>query len=395
MNPNQPPTTAPPGGGGPGTGGSPTAGPDAVPAGARRPGHLYRQVAQHLAEHPDRVWKVRQVTEAIGAPSSGAVFEALKRMAAAGYATWHTGPHRFQITQAGIAAAGALPPPTPRTGTGPSSGSGWRRRRGGVPRPNGELYYPRNLAGGTDIAVLRRLREQTIPVLLYGPPGTGKTAMVEAAFPDLLTVAGTGDTITDDFLGTYIPLPDSGGYEFVHGPLVAAMRQGRPLLVDDATLIPPKVLSVLYPAMDGRGVIHIPAHRNERVEATDGFYVIAGHNPGVHGAVLSEALASRFEVHIHVTTDWDLARRLGVPAPAVAAAIDLNNDLAADRLTWAPQLREMLGFTRVKKTLGLPAAVANLAGRAPDDDRPQVIAALARHFNTTVTTLAVGQQRRP
>lgn len=386
MNSNQPPITT--SGGSPATGSNPTAGPDTAPAGGRRTGHLYPQVATFLADHPDRVWKVRQVTEAIGAPSSGAVFEALKKMAAAGYATWHTGPHRFQITQAGIDAAGALPPPAPRTGT--ASGSGGRRRRGGLPRPNGQLYYPRRLAGGTDIAVLRRLRDQKIPVLLYGPPGTGKTAMVEAAFGDLLTVAGTGDTIVDDFLGTYIPLPDSGGYEFVHGPLVTAMREGRPLLVDDATLIPPKVLSVLYPAIDGRGVVHIPAHRNERVEATDGFYVIAGHNPGVHGAVLTEALASRFEVHIHVTTDWDLARRLGVPAPAVAAAIELNNDLAADRLTWAPQLREMLGFTRVQKTLGLSAAVANLAGRAPDDDRPQVIAALAKHFNTTVTALAVG-----
>jgi hypothetical protein len=45
------------------------------------------------------------------------------------------------------------------------------------------------------------------------------------------------------------------------------MREGRPLLVDDATLIPPRVLAVLYPAMDGRGVITIPGYRNERVEA--------------------------------------------------------------------------------------------------------------------------------
>jgi nitric oxide reductase NorQ protein len=398
MNPTPPPTNPTTGGGSPTTRSSSSAtGPDAAQAGGRRSGQLYLRVAKYLADHPDTVWKVREVTAAIGAPSSGAVFEALKRMAAAGYATWHTGPHRFQIAAAGIAAAGALPPPLPRTGrtSGTGTGPAGGRRRGGVPRPNGELYYPRRLAGGTDVAVLRRLRDQNIPVLLYGPPGTGKTALVEAAFPDLLTVAGTGDTIVDDFLGSYAPLPEAGGYEFVHGPLVVAMREGRPLLVDDATLIPPKVLSVLYPAMDGRGVVNIPAHRNERVDAADGFYVVAGHNPGVHGAILGEALASRFAVHIEVTTDWDLARRLGVPAPAIAAAIDLNNDLAADRLSWAPQLRELLGFTQVRKALGLAAAVANLAGRAPAEDRPQVIAALAKHFGTTVTALAVGQPRRP
>jgi hypothetical protein len=142
------------------------------------------------------------------------------------------------------------------------------------------------------------------------------------------------------------------------------MRDGRALLVDDATLIPPKVLAVLYPAMDGRRTISIPGYRNERVDAVDGFYVIAGHNPGVHGAILTEALASRFDVHIEVTTDFDLARHLGVPGPAVQAAQTLNQDLAAGRVSWAPQLRELLGFTRVRKTLGLTAAVANLAGRA-------------------------------
>src|SRR5262249_57081384 len=46
--------------------------------------------------------------------------------------------------------------------------------------------------------------------------------------------------------------------------------------------------------------------------------------PGVHGAILTEALASRFKVHIHIPTDWDLARRLGVPQAAVDAAIALN-----------------------------------------------------------------------
>ncbi|MEV0430579.1 AAA family ATPase [Micromonospora sp. NPDC050495] len=355
----------------------------------RRPGYLYRQVAAHLAAHPNQVFKVGELTAAIGAPSTGAVFEALKKMAAAGYATHTSGPHRFQITQAGIDAAGAAPPPTPGTPRQARRGAG---RRQPVPRPNGDLYFPRKLAGATDVDVLRRLRDKRVPVLLYGPPGTGKTALVEAAFPDLLTVAGTGDTVVEDFLGSFIPLPD-GGFEFVYGPLVTAMREGRALLVDDATLIPPKVLAVLYPAMDGRRVITIPGYRNERVDAVDGFYVIAGHNPGVHGAVLTEALASRFDVHIEVTTDWDLARHLGVPTPAVAAAVALNADLAAERIGWAPQLRELLGFARVRKTLGLPAAVANLAGRAPQEDREQVLAALRQHFGTDITPLTLGKQR--
>ncbi|RAO30010.1 Cobaltochelatase [Micromonospora saelicesensis] len=362
-------------------------------AASGRSGYLYRKVALHLADHPDQILKVGEITRAIGAPSSGAVFEALKKMASAGHATHHRDPHhRFQITQAGIDAAGTLPPAAPRTRSSGSSGGGGRQGRPApVPRPNGTLYHPRRLGRGWDVEELRRLRTQQVPVLLYGPPGTGKTAMVEAAFPDLLTVAGTGDTVVDDFLGSYNPVP-GGGYEFVHGPLVIAMREGRVLLVDDATLIPPRVLAVLYPAMDGRGVITIPANGNETVEAVDGFYIVAGHNPGVHGAVLTEALASRFTVHLHVTTDWDLARQLGVPKQVVAAAIDLNADLAAGKTVWAPQLRELLGFVKVRDHLGMTAALANLAGIAPEDARDDVTAALSRHTGTPITALALGKR---
>ncbi|MEV7267909.1 AAA family ATPase [Micromonospora aurantiaca] len=358
--------------------------------GSGRSGYLYRKVALHLADHPDQVLKVGEITRAIGAPSSGAVFEALKKMAAAGHATHHRNPHRFQITQAGIDAAGTLPPAAPRTRSHGSAG-GRQSRPAPVPRPNGTLYHPRRLGRGWDVEELRRLRTQQVPVLLYGPPGTGKTAMVEAAFPDLLTVAGTGDTVVDDFLGSYNPVP-GGGYQFVHGPLVTAMRQGRVLLVDDATLIPPRVLAVLYPAMDGRGTVTIPAHGNETVQAVDGFYIVAGHNPGVHGAVLTEALASRFTVHLHVTTDWDLARQLGVPKPVVAAAIDLNADLAAGKTVWAPQLRELLGFVKVRDQLGMSAALANLAGIAPQDARDDVTAALSRYTGTPITALALGKR---
>ena len=72
------------------------------------------------------------------------------------------------------------------------------------------------------------------------------------------------------------------------------MQEGKVLFLDDATLISPAVLAVAYPAMDGRREITVKAHKGEVIKAADGFYVIAGHNPGVHGAILTEALSSRF-----------------------------------------------------------------------------------------------------
>ncbi|GAA2617352.1 AAA family ATPase [Paractinoplanes durhamensis] len=366
--------------------------PTPGPATSGGPGYLYRKVALYLCDHPDQLFKVGEITRAIGAPSTGAVFEVCKKMAAAGHATHHTGPHRFQITTAGIAAAGTLPNPGP--GSRRTSRANHTGRPAPVIRPSGEEYYPRRLGPGWDIEVLRKLRTQGLPVLLYGPPGTGKTAMLEAAFPDLLTVPGTGDTTTDDFLGTYAPkLGGKRGYDFVYGPLVVAMRKARALLVDDATLIPPKVLSVLYPVMDGRGTITVSTPEGrEPVKAVDGFYVCGGHNPGVHGAILTEALSSRFTVQIQVNTDWDLARHLGVPKNVVAAAIDLNADLAAGRIGWAPQLRELLGFIRVRDNLGTTAALSNLVGIAPEDARTEVATALSRHTGQTITAFILGKR---
>ena len=90
------------------------------------------------------------------------------------------------------AAAPSLPGPVP-----------WA-----VTRPGGQVYRPRVLADMADVGALRKLRDAGIPALLYGPPGTGKTSLVEAAFPDVITVAGDGDTTVADFTGEYVQRPD-------------------------------------------------------------------------------------------------------------------------------------------------------------------------------------------
>ncbi|MGC4755622.1 AAA family ATPase [Micromonospora trifolii] len=370
-----------------------------------KPRPMFGPVLALLAAEPHRAFSIGDLGKELPGRSSGAIGSVLNRLVDRGWATVSPGsPRRYTITAEGIdaftAGAGTSRAPSAATGTptatvapAPAPSGPVPPRPGAVLRPNGVWYLPRQLGDGTDVEVLRQLRRDTIPVLLYGPPGTGKTSLIEAAYPDAITVAGHGDTTVEDLVGNYVPLPD-GGFAFAYGPLVSAMRAGRALFIDDATLIPPRVLAALYPAMDGRATITIAAHHNEVVTATDGFFVCAGHNPGVHGAILTEALASRFSVHIEVTTDFQLARSLGVPNGAIDAAIALNARMRKHEIDWAPQLRELLAFKRVAESLGLAAAVANLAAVAPEADRQAVVEALQRAYRgTTITPLTLGKQK--
>lgn len=249
----------------------------------------------------------------------------------------------------------------------------------GYTRPNGQKYLPRELAGGlSDVETLRKLRDAGIFTLLAGPPGTGKSALAEAAFgKELFTLTADEDTVPADFLGQFTA-DGRGGYTWVDGPLVQAMRSGSVLFVDDATLASPKTLAVLYPAMDGRGEVIVKGHvvggKPDIVKAAKGFYVVAAHNPGVHGAILSDAFSSRFTVHIEVTSDLELAASLGVTDRFLKLVRNLETKRAeGDDGLWIPQVRELLAARDVAAMFGEEVAARNLLGVAPEEDR-EVIA---------------------
>jgi nitric oxide reductase NorQ protein len=399
--------------------------PTPARAGGRlRNGELRRQVAGFLADHAGSEFTPGEVARGLpgGPRSSGAVGNALALLADRSEAEQtSTKPLRYRATATTTTAASALPAPSssprparpPRSTAAPSTTSATTSApsatsaatttsappgstttaaavvSGPVTRPNGQLYHPRQLSGLPDVTALRRLRQAGVAALLYGPPGTGKTSVVEAAFPDLVTVQGDGDTMVADLVGEYTQTPD-GRYVFVHGPLVTAMLQGRTLFIDDATLIPPTVLAVVYPAMDGRRAIIIKANGGEVITAAEGFYVVAGHNPGVHGAVLSDALSLRFSAQIQVSTDYDLATQLKIDRRAVRVARNLATRAQAGEAGWVPQLRELIAFEKIAAVLGPMAAAANLVGTAPEQDRDTVAAVVRDAFGTPVAPLALG-----
>lgn len=260
-------------------------------------------------------------------------------------------------------------------------------------RPNGSKYYARTWGVHQDVATLRKAREATsggvlspMFALLYGAPGTGKTALVEAAFDSVYTVMGTGDTEVSDFIGGYVQMP-SGNYEWVDGSLLRAAEEGGVLFIDEIGLIDPKVLSVVYGAMDGRKEIVVTANPTRgTISIHPDFYVVAATNPNAPGVRLSEALLSRFTLQAEMTTDWTLAKKLGVPQYLIIAATNLSKKQENNETSWSPQMRELLAFRDIEATFGQEFAIQNLLASAPEIDRPVVADVISR---------AAGMECRP
>lgn len=255
-----------------------------------------------------------------------------------------------------------------------------------------EGYRPRLVGGLKDVDVLRRAHNAQMTVLLSGAPGTGKTALCQATFGDeLIAVSCNDGMILPDLVGQWMPVPHKPGeFEWHDGPLLTAMLEGRPFLLEDFSWMSLTLQAALLPVLDHRRCITVGDRPGgQQVEAAEGFSVVITQNPDV-GVGITDPIRDRIAFEIEVPSDLTTAERLGADPDLMVIAHRLEE---ADRSLrqeggygWVPSIRTLLDATKVRDVYGAPFAAATFVAACPITEpsfRENLRALLAAQMATT------------
>ncbi|KNH07148.1 dynein heavy chain protein [Perkinsela sp. CCAP 1560/4] len=181
------------------------------------------------------------------------------------------------------------------------------------------------------------------PVLLQGPTSAGKTSMVEylarRAGYEFVRINNHKCMEVADYFGQYVQGTD-GSINYVDGPLVAAVRKGAWVVLDELNLAPSEVLEALNRLLDDNRELFVP-ETQERITPHKSFRLFATQNPqkwkgstaygGRH--TLSKAFLNRFmlvrvdDMPIHEVGEMLKSPAFGLPTSFVDRMLKVMEEL--------------------------------------------------------------------